>query len=150
MPAEREVTNEMQRPQSIPPLWDRLEKWHKVLVVLIGAAVSTFGAGVAAQRARSSVVLAGPQHEIDERQDQQIHAVLDDAGRMHVSLDDLHDEVRGMRTDLRYFDPRFRGGNLPALAEEPPRPSPRPIPTSTLDPSMGLLLPSPTPTPPGP
>lgn len=131
-------------PPDTTKLWDRLETWHKGVVVIIGAAATIFGAGIAFQRARATIVTSAQQKVIDQRQDQQIRAVQDDSLQMHVTMDDLHDEVRGMRTDLRYFDPRQRGGGLPSLPEETPRPSPTP----TFDPSMGLTIRA-TPTPKG-
>lgn len=121
------------RPPSLNP-WDRLEWWHKMILAAGIILVSVFGAGAGFQRVKASVVFADAQKAVDERQDSQIHAIQDDNGRMHVSLDDVHDEVRGMRTDMRFFDPRLRGGGLAPLPEETPRltmPPPLASPTST-------------------
>lgn len=123
-------------------IWERLELWHKTAIMVVAGTTALFGAGMAFQQAKATIVLTTTQHAVDERQDDQIRAVQDDAGRLHITLDDLHDEVRGMRMDLRYFDPRMRGGGLPALADEP-RPMAHPTPLS--DPSMRFALPTPTP-----
>ena len=137
-----------------PGPWDRMEKWQQIAAVTIAAVCSVFAAGVTFQRAKASLVFADAQAAVDGRQDELIRAVQDDAGNMHVHMDDLHDEVRGMRLDLRFFDPRIRGGGLAELPAETPRPTPPPAPTSTVDPSMslpltGLPVPAPSPIPSG-
>lgn len=127
-----------------PGPWDRMERWQQIAALLLGAVAAVFAAGVTFQKAKASIVLVEVQEAIDARQDATLRAVQDDSLQMHVSMDDLHDEVRGMRTDLRFFDPRIRGGGLHELPPEAPRPAPSP--TSTLDPSMGLPVPSSTST----
>lgn len=123
--------------------WEKLEWWHKVVMGAFAGVVLVFGAGMGAARVKAAVVMVADQKVIDDRQDTMIRAIVDDSGKMHVSMDDLHDEVRGMRLDLRYFDPRLHGGGLPALPEESPRVTP------TLDPSMALPAPSARPSPRG-
>lgn len=123
-------------------IWDKLEGWHKIAIVLGGCICFLFGLGAATEKIKGEIVLQDAQRAVDEAQNQQIRAVTDDAGRIHITLDDLHDEVRGMRTDLRFFDPRLRGGGLPNLPEETPRPTP-----PLADPSMGFRLTAPKPSP---
>lgn len=123
--------------------WDRMEKWQQMTALVVGAVASLFGAGVSFQRARASIVMISQQKPVDERQDAMIRAITDDNGKLHVSMDHLHEEVRGMRTDLRYFDPRIRGGGLGALPEEMPHPTPTSAPTPAIDPSMGFAIPTP-------
>ena len=128
----------------VPPserLWNRMDRWHKIVVVILGGVVAIFTSGIAFQQARGKIVLAAPQKAVDAVQDAQLRALQDTDLQMQVGMDHLHDEVRGMRTDLRYFDPRLRGGGLPSLPEETPRPSPTPV----QDPSMWLPVPSPSP-----
>lgn len=120
-------------PTRPPNFWEKMEWWHKIILAAGVIIVSVFGAGVGFQRAKASVVFVETQSATDARQDAAIRAVQDDSGRLHVTMDDLHDEVRGMRTDLRLFDPRLRGGNLAPLPEEVPRPTPTadPFPRAT-------------------
>jgi anti-sigma-K factor RskA len=99
--------------------WKRLEKWQQVFAISLGAVGAIFAAGVTFQKARASVVLVSVQKLVDDRQDVEIQAVLNDNALLHVSQEHLHEEVRGMRLDIRSFDPRRIGGGLPDLEDEP-------------------------------
>lgn len=134
MALESQTNPDIRPVQPLPAPWEKLEWWHKFLLAAGVIVVSVFGAGAGFTHWRATFVSAELQRAVDEAQDTQIRALVDDSGKMHVTMDDLHDEVRGMRTDLRFFDPRIRGGNLPPLPEEAPRSN-----------DLGLPMPLPTP-----
>ena len=100
--------------------WSRLQKWQQILALGGALVASVFTAGIVFQQARAAIVLVDDQKLVDARQDDEIGAVLDDNALLHISQDHLHEEVRGMRLDIRAFDPRIRGGGLPVLPAEPP------------------------------
>lgn len=118
-------------------LWNRMEKWQQIAALALATVASLFGAGVSFQRARAAIVMVSQQKPIDERQDAEIRAVVDDAGKIHVTIDHLHEDVLGMRQDLRFFDPRIRGGGLPELRLEPPLATPSATPVTTPMPGTG-------------